>query len=65
MAKLVAREMVERVCSAAMQIMSGYEIFEGYPIHQVYREVRVCKLYKGANRVQRLVSAPDLVREKG
>nr|WP_176023719.1 acyl-CoA dehydrogenase family protein [Brucella pseudintermedia] len=60
MAKLVASEMAEQVCSAAIQIHGGYGYLADYPIERIYRDVRVCQIYEGTSDVQRLVIARGL-----
>lgn len=60
MAKLVASEMAEQVCSAAIQIHGGYGYLSDYPVERIYRDVRVCQIYEGTSDVQRLVIARGL-----
>lgn len=60
MAKLVASEMAEEVCSGAIQIHGGYGYLRDYPVERIYRDVRVCQIYEGTSEVQRLVIAREL-----
>lgn len=60
MAKLIASEMAEEVCSAAIQIHGGYGYLADYPVERIYRDVRVCQIYEGTSEVQRLVIARSL-----
>jgi butyryl-CoA dehydrogenase len=55
MAKLFASEMAERVCSDAIQIHGGYGYVSDFPVERLWRDVRVTKIYEGANDIQRLV----------
>jgi len=55
MAKLFASEMAETVCSDAMQIHGGYGYVTDFPVERIWRDVRVCKIYEGANDIQRLL----------
>ena len=55
MAKLFASEMAEGVCSDAIQIHGGYGYVADFPVERIYRDVRVCQIYEGANDIQRLV----------
>ena len=55
MAKLFASEMAEKVCSDAIQILGGYGYVSDFPVERIYRDVRVCQIYEGANDIQRLV----------
>lgn len=60
MAKLMASEMAEEVCSGAIQIHGGYGYLADYPVERIYRDVRVCQIYEGTSEVQRLVIARGL-----
>ena len=55
MAKLFASEMAEHVCSDAIQIHGGYGYVTDFPVERMWRDVRVTKIYEGANDIQRLV----------
>ncbi len=55
MAKLFASEMAERVCSDAIQIHGGYGYVADFPVERLWRDVRVTKIYEGANDIQRMV----------
>jgi alkylation response protein AidB-like acyl-CoA dehydrogenase len=60
MAKLIASETAERVCSGSLQTLGGYGYLEDYRIAKIYRDVRVCQIYEGTSDVQRLVIARHL-----
>jgi butyryl-CoA dehydrogenase len=57
MAKLFASEMAEKVCSEAIQIHGGYGYVADFPVERLWRDVRVTKIYEGANDIQRMVIA--------
>ncbi|MFM8766259.1 MAG: acyl-CoA dehydrogenase family protein, partial [Rubrivivax sp.] len=52
MAKLLASEMAERVCSDAIQVHGGYGYVSDFPVERIYRDVRVCQIYEGTSEVQ-------------
>jgi len=60
MAKLFASEMAEKVCSDAIQIHGGYGYVSDFPVERLWRDVRVTKIYEGANDIQRLVIGRSL-----
>ena len=62
MAKLVASEMAERVCSDAIQVHGGYGYVADFPVERIYRDVRVCQIYEGTSDIQRLVIGRELLR---
>jgi alkylation response protein AidB-like acyl-CoA dehydrogenase len=55
MAKLLASEMAETVCSQAIQIHGGYGYVSDFPVERIYRDVRVCQIYEGTSDVQKII----------
>ena len=64
MAKLVASETAETVCSGAIQTLGGYGYLEEFGLAKIYRDVRVCQIYEGTSDIQRLVIARALERDQ-
>jgi hypothetical protein len=60
MAKLLASEMAERVCSDAIQVLGGYGVVRDFPLERIYRDVRVCQIYEGTSDIQKLIIARQL-----
>jgi butyryl-CoA dehydrogenase len=60
MAKLMASENAERVCSDAIQTLGGYGYLTDFPVERLYRDARVTKIYEGTNDIQKLVIARHL-----
>ncbi len=60
MAKLVASELAETVCSGAIQTLGGYGYLEDYGLARVYRDVRACQIYEGTSDIQRMVIARNM-----
>jgi alkylation response protein AidB-like acyl-CoA dehydrogenase len=60
MAKLVASETAETVCSGAIQTLGGYGYLEEFGLAKIYRDVRVCQIYEGTSDIQRMVIARSL-----
>lgn len=60
MAKLVASETAEAVCSGAIQTLGGYGYLEEFDVAKIYRDVRVCQIYEGTSDIQRMVIARSL-----
>lgn len=59
-AKLVASENAERVCSDAIQTLGGYGYLTDFPVERYYRDARVTKIYEGTNDIQKLIIARHL-----
>ena len=55
MAKLMASEMAEAVCSGAIQVLGGYGYVSDFPVERIYRDVRVCQIYEGTSEVQKIL----------
>jgi butyryl-CoA dehydrogenase len=55
MAKLLASEMAEKVCSDAIQVLGGYGYLSDFPVERIYRDVRVCQIYEGTSEVQKIL----------
>jgi alkylation response protein AidB-like acyl-CoA dehydrogenase len=60
MAKLIASETAEKVCSDAIQTLGGAGYIQDFGVERIYRGVRVAKIYEGANDIQRLVISRGL-----
>lgn len=60
MAKLVASELAESICSAAIQTLGGYGYIEDYGLAKIARDVRVGQIYEGASDIQRMLIARSL-----
>lgn len=62
MAKLVASEAAEWVCSEAIQTFGGYGYLTDFPVERLYRDARVCRIYEGTNDIQHLVILREIQR---
>jgi alkylation response protein AidB-like acyl-CoA dehydrogenase len=61
MAKLVASETAEKICSDAIQTLGGAGYMQDFGVERIYRAVRGAKIYEGTNDIQRLVICRSLV----
>ncbi len=62
MAKLVASETAEWVCSEAIQTLGGYGYLNDFAVEQLYRDARVTRIYEGTNDIQHLVILREMMR---
>lgn len=62
MAKLIASEAAEWVCSEAIQVLGGYGYLSDFPVERLFRDARVCKIYEGTNDIQHIVILRELLR---
>jgi alkylation response protein AidB-like acyl-CoA dehydrogenase len=63
MAKLVASEAAMRVTTDAVQVLGGNGYLKDFPAERMMRDAKVLQIYEGANEIQRLVIARQLVKE--
>ena len=64
MAKLVASEAAEWVCSEAIQTLGGYGYLTDFPLERLYRDARVCRIYEGTNDIQHLVILREMRKQQ-
>jgi alkylation response protein AidB-like acyl-CoA dehydrogenase len=62
MAKLMCSDTAMAVTTDAVQILGGYGYIEEYPVERMMRDAKITQIYEGANQIQRLVIARELLR---
>ena len=60
MAKMMATDMAEEVCSAAIQTFGGSGYLKDFPVERFYRAARGTRIYEGTNDIQKLVIAREI-----
>jgi acyl-CoA dehydrogenase len=61
MAKWFATEAAGRVCDRAVQLFGGRGVTRGEIVERLYRDVRALRIYEGANEIQQLVIAKQIL----
>jgi acyl-CoA dehydrogenase len=61
MAKWFATEAAGRVCDRAVQLFGGRGVTRGEVVERLYRDVRALRIYEGANEIQQIVIAKQLL----
>lgn len=64
MCKLFATEMVGRVADRAVQVHGGNGYIADYMVEQLYRDVRVLRIYEGTSQIQQVIVAKDLAARR-
>ncbi len=64
MCKLYATEMVGRVADRGVQIHGGSGYISDYMIEQIYRDVRVLRIYEGTTQIQQLIIAKNVLARR-
>ncbi len=60
--KYFCTEMVGRVADRAVQIHGGSGYIKDFRVEQLYRDVRLYRLYEGTSQIQQLIIARDMIR---
>lgn len=61
-AKTFASDAAVWASGEAIQIFGGMGYSEEYPVEKLYRDAKVLQIYEGANEIQRLIMARELVK---
>jgi alkylation response protein AidB-like acyl-CoA dehydrogenase len=63
MAKLVASDTAMRVTTEAVQVLGGNGYLKDFPAERMMRDAKVLQIYEGANEIQRLVIARQMLKQ--
>ena len=61
MAKCFASDAAMRVTTDAVQVFGGYGYTREYPVERFMRDAKITQIYEGANQIQRIVIARELL----
>ena len=61
--KYFATEVAMEVTTKAVQIFGGYGYMRDYPIEKYMRDAKITQIYEGANQIQKMVIARNLIKE--
>lgn len=62
-AKVFCTEAANRIADKALQIFGGAGYIKGMVVERVYRELRVMRIFEGANEIQRNMIAKQLLQD--
>ena len=63
MCKVFATDVAMKVTTEAVQLFGGYGYCKDYPIEKYMRDAKITQIYEGANQIQKLVIARNLIKE--
>ena len=63
MAKLKASDAAMRVTTEAVQVLGGNGYLKDFPAERMMRDAKVLQIYEGANEIQRLVVARQMIAQ--
>ena len=64
MTKLYCTDVAMDVTTDAVQVLGGYGYIQEYPLERMMRDAKITQIYEGANQIQRLVIAREMVKEQ-
>ena len=64
MAKVFASDTAMKVTTDAIQVLGGYGYMQDYPVERMFRDAKLTQIFEGANQIQRLVIARELLAEQ-
>lgn len=63
MAKVFASDAAMKITTDAIQVLGGYGYMQDYPVERMFRDAKLTQIFEGANQIQRLVIARELLKE--
>jgi cyclohexane-1-carbonyl-CoA dehydrogenase len=63
MAKVLASDSAMKITTDAIQVLGGYGYMQDYPVERMFRDAKLTQIFEGANQIQRLVIARELLKE--
>jgi cyclohexane-1-carbonyl-CoA dehydrogenase len=63
MAKVFASDAAMKITTDAIQVFGGYGYTQDYPVERMFRDAKLTQIFEGANQIQRLVIAREVLRE--
>lgn len=62
LSKILATESLDFVVDEALQIHGGYGYMKEYEIENIYRDVRINRIFEGTNEINRIIVATDCMK---
>ena len=63
MGKLFASDAAMKITTDAIQVFGGYGYMQDYPVERMFRDAKLTQIFEGANQIQRLVIAREILKE--
>lgn len=63
MGKLFASDAAMQITTDAIQVFGGYGYMQDYPVERMFRDAKLTQIFEGANQIQRLVIAREILKE--
>ncbi|MGE5283839.1 MAG: cyclohexane-1-carbonyl-CoA dehydrogenase [Actinomycetota bacterium] len=63
MAKVFASDAAMKITTDAIQVFGGYGYMQDFPVERMFRDAKLTQIFEGANQIQRLVIAREILKE--
>ena len=63
MGKLFASDAAMKITTDAIQVFGGSGYTQEYPVERMFRDAKLTQIFEGANQIQRLVIAREILKE--
>lgn len=63
MAKLFASDSAMQITTDAIQVFGGNGYMQDFPVERMFRDAKLTQIFEGANQIQRLVIAREVLRD--
>jgi cyclohexane-1-carbonyl-CoA dehydrogenase len=65
MAKCFASDAAMKITTDAVQVFGGYGYTKDFPVERMFRDAKLTQIFEGANQIQRIVIARQVLKEVG
>jgi cyclohexane-1-carbonyl-CoA dehydrogenase len=62
MARVFAWDAAMKITADASQVFGGYGYTQDVPVERMFRDAKLTQIFEGANRIQRLVIAREILQ---
>ena len=63
MGKVFASDAAMKITTDAIQVFGGYGYMQDFPVERMFRDAKLTQIFEGANQIQRLVIAREILKE--
>jgi len=65
MSKCFCSDIAMKITTDAVQIFGGYGYTKDYPVERLFRDAKLTQIFEGANQIQRIVIAREMIKKRG
>jgi len=65
MAKCFASDAAMKITTDAVQVFGGYGYTKDFPVERMFRDAKLTQIFEGANQIQRIIIARQVLKEVG